>query len=115
MPALTTVKELQICLGIINFYRRFLLGVAMVLLPLTAALKSSKSSTEKLEWMGAMEDSFQWAKDTLQRAMWLSHPDPQARLALQVDASATNLEAVLQQQSRGQTVWRPICGGQYVP
>jgi len=34
----TTVKELQGFLGLINFYRRFIPGAALTLLPLTAAL-----------------------------------------------------------------------------
>ncbi len=108
MEAPTTVKELQIFLGLINFYCRFLAGVATVLLPLTSALKGSRSSTEKLVWTESMEESFQRAKASLKKATWLAHPDPLATLALHVDASATHVGAVLQQQSRGQSAWRPL-------
>ncbi len=49
-PPPTTVKELQIFLGLVNFYRRFLPGVAVILRPLTDALKGNRPPSDPLEW-----------------------------------------------------------------
>ena len=94
-PQPTTVKELQIFLGLINFYRRFLPRVASTLLPLTDALRGNRSPGEALSWSPEMEAAFIAAKAALSRATWLGHPDPSARLALHVDASASHIGAAL--------------------
>ncbi len=103
----TTVKGLQIFPGLINFYPWFLSGIAAILLSLTDALKGSKLPNKQLEWTGAMEISFQRAKDSLKKATWLAHPDPQARLALHMEASATHVGGS-QQQSRVQSTEWPL-------
>ena len=103
-----TVKELQVFLGLVNFYRRFLPEAARVLLPLTDALKGSKQPSEQLEWTSEMESSFQAAKESLMQATWLAHPHPRARLALHVDASATHVGAALHQMEPGGRAWRPL-------
>jgi cleavage and polyadenylation specificity factor subunit 1 len=104
----TTVKELQIFLGLINFYRRFLPEAAKMLLPLTDALKGGKSASERLNWSETMETAFQSAKTALKNATWLAHPHPRARLALHVDASASHVGAALQQQQPGEKEWQPL-------
>ncbi len=81
-PPPTTIKELQNFLGLVNFYRRFLPGVAVTLRPLTDALRGSPPASEQLVWSPEMEASFAAAKAALGRATWLSHPDPAAKLAL---------------------------------
>jgi hypothetical protein len=40
-PPPTTIKELQVFLGLVNFYRRFLPGIASTLRPLTDAFKGN--------------------------------------------------------------------------
>jgi hypothetical protein len=45
-PPPTTIKELQVFLGLVNFYRRFLPGVAVTLRPLTDALRGSRPASE---------------------------------------------------------------------
>jgi hypothetical protein len=47
-PPPTTVKELQMFLGLINFYQRFVPGAASILKPLTDALRGSKSAQEAI-------------------------------------------------------------------
>jgi len=103
-----TVRELQVYLGLINFYRRFIPGVASVLLPLTDALKGDRPASERLQWSPEMEAAFQGSKSALAEATWLAHPHPQARLALHVDASASHVGAALHQQEPGTDTWRPL-------
>ncbi len=107
-PPPTTVKELQVFLGLVNFYRRFLPGVAVTLRPLTDALKGNRAASDKLAWSPEMEASFRGAKAVLSRARWLGHPDPAAQLALHVDASASHIGAALHQRSGGHGAWRPL-------
>jgi hypothetical protein len=104
----TTVKELQIFLGLVKFYRRFLPGVAVTLRPLTDALRGSPPASERLIWSPEMEASFVAAKAALGRATWLGHPDPEATLALHVDASSSHIGAALHQQLKGHSAWQPL-------
>ncbi len=46
-----TIKELQVFLGLINFYRRFLPGVAVTLRLLMDALKGNRPAGEWLDWL----------------------------------------------------------------
>jgi hypothetical protein len=78
-----------------NFYRRFLPGIAGTLRPLTAALSGN---IKTLTWKPDMETAFAAAKGTLFAAVPLAHPLPGAILALATDASDTYVGAVLQQQ-----------------
>ncbi len=104
----TTIKELQVFLGLVNFYRRFLPGVAVTLRPLTDVLRGSPPASEQLVWSPEMEASFVAAKAALGRATWLGHPDPEAKLALHVDASSSHIGAALHQQPKGHSAWQPL-------
>jgi hypothetical protein len=68
LPHPNTVKELQVFLGLINFYRRFIPGAALMLLPLTNALKGSCSQNQPLLWSQEMEASFREAKARLEKS-----------------------------------------------
>jgi hypothetical protein len=61
----------------VNFYRRFLPGIAKVLLPLTEALKGSP---KMLVWPPATA-AFEVAKAALIAAVQLAHPTPDAVLS----------------------------------
>ncbi len=52
-------------MGLTNFYRRFLPGVAVTLLLLTNAIKGSRVESERLTWMTDMEVGFVAAKAVL--------------------------------------------------
>jgi hypothetical protein len=72
----------------VNFYRRFLPGIAITLRPLTDTLKGNRPASNHLVWTPEMGASFMAAKAALGKATWLGHPNPKARLALHVDASS---------------------------
>ncbi len=107
-PRPTTIKELQVFLGLVNFYRRFLPGVASVLLPLTDALKGNHPASEPLSWSQEMEAGFVAAKAALAKATWLGRPNPTARLDLHMDASSSHIGAALHQQLKGHSTWQPL-------
>ncbi len=86
----------------LNFYRRFLPGIARVLKPLTDAT----SGKGKLLWTSEMQTAFDHAKALLASATPLHHPHPQAILSLATDASDTHVGAVLQQKTDG--CWQPL-------
>ena len=91
-PPPQDVKQLQQFLGMVNFYRRFLPGIARTLQPLTDALKGAPKT---LEWPPAAAAAFGAAKAALAAAVPLAHPAPNAVLSLATDASDTHVGGVL--------------------
>ncbi len=101
-PQPANLPSLQRFLGMLNFYRRFLPGIAHVLRPLTDAC----SRQQPFQWSPSMNSSFQTAKSLLASAVPLHHPIPSATLSLATDASDSHVGAVLQQRARGS--WQPL-------
>ena len=87
----------------INFYRRFLPGIARTLRPLTDALSGNP---QVINWSQELQDAFVKAKSALSSAFSLSHPSPSAEVSLLTDASNTHVGAALQQKESGG--WRPL-------
>ena len=107
-PEPATVKDMQVFVGMVNFYRRFVPNASCTLLPLTDCLHGGLPPHSALSWLPLMSHAFQEAKTALLKATWLQHPDPSARLALHVDASALHVGAVLQQQRPEDSTWCPL-------
>jgi hypothetical protein len=101
-PPPANLPSLQHFLGTLNFYRRFLPGIAHVLRPLTDAC----SRQQPFQWSPSMDSSFHTAKSLLASAFPLHHPIPSATLSLATDASDSHVGAVLQQQAQGS--WQPL-------
>ena len=99
-PRPSTRLELQHFLGLINFFRRFLRGMAGLLLPLTDALKGPGKS---LAWSPPMEQAF---KTALAAATGLKHPQANFPISLMVYASYTHFRAVLKHFRRSS--WAPL-------
>jgi hypothetical protein len=72
----------------VNFYRRFLPGIARTLQPLTEALKGAP---KLLEWLPAAAAAFGAAKAALAAVVPPAHPAPNAVLSLATDASDTHV------------------------
>ncbi len=102
-PKPTDCKAMQRFLDMINFYCRFLPGVAGTLRSLTAHLSGNPKA---LPWTPDMETAFAATNAALVAAVPLAHPLPGEVLALATDASDTHVGAVLQQQV-GQH-WQPL-------
>jgi len=102
-PPPQDIRQLQRFLGLNNFYRRFLPGIAGILRPLTDALAGKP---KLLVWNEEMEQAFCQEKTMLISAVPLVHPNTTAKISMAVDASATHMGAVLQQLDKGG--WRPL-------
>jgi hypothetical protein len=102
-PPPSDLKQLQRFLGLINFYRRFLPGIAGTLQPLTDQLRGNPKT---LVWSESAATAFSAAKAALTAATVLVHPLPGAVISLATDASDTHIGGVLQQLSAGS--WRPL-------
>jgi len=103
-PPPCDLKQLQRYLGMINFYRRFLPGIAGVLQPLTDLLRGSP---KKLLWSDTAAAAFVAGKAALAKCTVLVHPTPDATISLAVDASDTHVGGVLQQLSTSGS-WSPL-------
>src|SRR5450830_485225 len=104
-PAPSDVKGLQRFLGMVNFYRRFMPGLARIVRPLTDLLRGSPPPKSIL-WSQEAEAAFVAAKAALAACSVLVHPRPDAILSLSVDASDSHVGGVLQQIDNGS--WRPL-------
>ena len=93
-----TVKALQRFLGLVNFYCRFLPGIAAVMRPLTDALSGAP---RQLKWTAEMTEAFRETKQRLARATLLFHPIQGADLRITTDASARAIAGAIQQVVEG--------------
>ena len=94
-----TVKALQRFLGLVNFYRRFLPGIAETLRPLTDALAGAP---RQLSWTEAMTSLFWKMKKQLADSTLLVHLVPDTELHVYTDASSRAIAGAIHQVVRGQ-------------
>lgn len=94
-PQPHTVKELQRFLGFANFYRRFIRDFSTVAAPLTAM---TKRSTSCHLWSPEAQQAFKNLKTRFTSAPILHHPDPDLPFIVEVEASNTDIGAILSQR-----------------
>ena len=104
-PAPTDIKGLQRFLGMINYYRPSLKGLAPMLIPLYEATAGKPKS---LTWTHKEQAAFDTAKQALSDYTMLVHPDTTAPLSLTVDASDVAVGGVLEQFSEAKKQWEPL-------
>ena len=108
-PVPTSVKKLRRFLGMVNHYRRFIKGCAVVLKPLETLLAGLTRGTicrrpvlfNEIEMM-----AFNDVKSMLADVCMLTHPKSNAPTCLATDASQEAAGAVLQQYDEGE--WKPL-------
>ena len=98
-----TMKGLRRFLRMVNFYRRFISGVAKTLAPLHSLLSPHKPSRKNVEWNEVAEASFIVVKQQLADTTTLAFPVLIAPTQLVTDASDTAVGAIIQQTVAGVT------------
>ena len=98
VPRPNTKVELQRYLGMVNFYHRFLPGIAASLCALHSLVAAAKTAKTKLVWDEAAVSSYERSKEKLFSPVLLAHPRPGMRLKLTTDASDIAIGAVLAQE-----------------
>ena len=86
-PAPTSVKEVQVFLGAVGWYRKFIKNFSTVARPLTRLLEKEV----KFTWGKSEEESLKTLKHALTTAPVLSHPDPNHPFLVTTDASKVGL------------------------
>ncbi|GBN41252.1 Retrovirus-related Pol polyprotein from transposon 17.6, partial [Araneus ventricosus] len=115
-PMPKNLTQLRSCLGMYNFYRRFIPRAAHILAPLNKFLEGhqnkrksphpSKKTENTLQWTEETEKAFTLAKQALVDATLLKYPIPGAQLSLWTDASDLAIGSSLMQLSGDK--WEPI-------
>jgi len=91
--------ELRRFLGVMNFYRRFILHAALTQAPLHALLKGARKKDHKsTHWTEETINVFEKTKNQLAEATLLLHPMENAPLTLTCDASDVAMGAALEQR-----------------
>lgn len=78
-PKSATAKQLRQFLGMVNFYRRFIPGIATMQAPLNDLLKVNIKGSAKLSWTLETQQAFQFCKEGLVQATTLVHIQQSAR------------------------------------
>lgn len=106
-PLPDTVDKLKRFLGMINYYRRFVPKAAHMQIPLLDCIKGNKKNDKSIiEWNPERRDAFDQCKKALADAALLSHPSPDARPCLMVDASDTAIGGAVNQLENNH--WKPL-------
>lgn len=103
MKAPRDTAECRRFIGMINFYHRFVPGLATVLRPLHDVANRSK---HQFAWTEELAKAFEEAKSALAAASLLAYPLPDAVTQVVADASDKAVGAVIQQFQAGR--WVPL-------
>lgn len=97
-PLPKTVDALRRFLAMLNFYHRFIKNAAGIQACLHELVKGKiKKDKSEIVWSDETKAAFNKCKDILSEATLLSHPLPNAQLALVTDASEFAIGSALQQ------------------
>jgi len=102
-PIPTTQEAVRRYLGMVNYYHRFIPGLAYKLSPLH---ELTKGKVKTVIWNDECQLAFDFAKTALAEGTLLIHPSPTARTSITVDASDKMLGGMLEQEFDG--IWKPI-------
>jgi hypothetical protein len=94
-PAPTTLTELQIFLGLANFYHRFVLGLSHIAQALNQVTRGSGKET--FVWVLSQQNLFNDLKQKLCSTPVLSLPNLQQAFEIETDASNCVVGAILTQ------------------
>lgn len=101
---LSSVHDIQVFLGLTNFYKRFIANYSKLCVPLTALLKKDTPFI----WNGPARTAFNLLKDAIVTNPVLRHFNPNVPCILETDASDFALGAVLSQKAADDGLNHPI-------
>jgi putative transposase len=101
-PSPTCKRELQVAMGMLNYYRRFIPQFSQKAHVLNAMLCKDK----RFDWQAQHQTAFETLKDTLLKEAVLAYPRYDYPFILSTDACITGIGAVLSQEIDG--LERPI-------
>jgi hypothetical protein len=99
-PTPQSYNDLQVFLGFVNYYRRFISGYSYIARPLTDLLKGSKDGKyflEKWTWISTAEQAFSNLCGAFTTAPILCYFDPRLRIRVETDVSKYAIAAILSQ------------------
>lgn len=94
-PTPSSTKEVQQFIGQANYYRKFILGYAKILRPISDLVRRNQ-----FEWGTAQVEAFDMLKDALTSAPVLAHPSSHKEFVVSTDASQYAVGATLEQEGR---------------
>lgn len=101
-----TKKQLQRFLGSLKFYHRFIPNAAATQAPLYDMTSAIKKQDGQLDWLAETRECFDDCRQALADTAQLAHPQPNATLRLNTDASNIAVGVVLEQKVSDQ--WQPL-------
>ena len=103
-PTPTTKKEVQLFLGFVNFYRRFIEGFSHIARPLSNLTKNDSNFC----WSSDEQSAFNLLKEKITSAPILALSNNLKPFCIEVDSSDFATGAVLSQQSFDYDKWHPV-------
>jgi len=103
-PVPKSIHDIEVFLGLVNFYRQFIACFSKVVTPITALLKKGR----KFRWDPASQAAFDKLKQAFTSAPILCHFDPNLVVVLEADASDYALGAVISQRGPDDGLLHPI-------
>lgn len=97
-PRPQTVTEIKSFLGLVGYYRRFILQFAHY----SSALTRLTKKNAKFIWDNDCQEAFDYLRESLTKAPVLQYPDPDRKFYLSTDASGFAIGAILHQVYDGQ-------------
>jgi hypothetical protein len=91
-----TVSEIQSFLGLVGYYRRFILNFSKIMKPIIELLKKGN----KYVWSEACDETFKHLKKLLTTLPVLAQPNTTKPFDVYCDASITSLGGILMQEGR---------------
>lgn len=105
----SSIRQIQRFAGMINYYHRFVPGLAKLLEPIythLTLLQKPPKSKQVFNWPESCNEAFSKIKDALSASTLLVHPIESVPLNITSDASNKAVGAVIQQYHDNQ--WRPL-------
>lgn len=111
-PTPNSFRDIQVFIGFVNFYRRFIYAFSRVVAPITdllAGMEKGKKSGP-FTWTEKADSAFRELKDCFTHAPLLQHFDPEKVSKLETDASGAGIAGIISQpcEEHGKLVWKPV-------